>query len=60
MIGLLIAAAVAVGVASSTMPGIWSLGDTKNCETGPAWVFLADGYYAEVKLPDLRHRVVAR
>lgn len=34
------------------LPGIWSLGATKNCETGPAWVFLADGYYAEVKLPD--------
>jgi hypothetical protein len=34
------------------MPGVWSLGETKNCETGPAWVFLADGYYAEVTLPD--------
>lgn len=33
------------------MPGVWSLGETKNCETGPAWVFLADGYYAEVTLP---------
>lgn len=37
---------------TSTMPGIWSLGETKNCTSGPAWVFLADGYYAEVKLPD--------
>lgn len=35
-----------------SLPGIWSLGEAKNCETGPAWVFLADGYYAEVKLPD--------
>ena len=34
------------------MPGVWSLGETENCETGPAWVFLADGYYAEVTLPD--------
>lgn len=34
------------------MPGVWSLGETKNCESGPAWVFLADGYYAEVKLPN--------
>ena len=34
------------------LPGIWSLGETKNCETGPAWVFLADGYYAEMTLPD--------
>lgn len=32
--------------------GIWSLGETKNCSSGPAWVFLADGYYAEVQLPD--------
>ncbi|MBK8273322.1 MAG: hypothetical protein IPK89_10430 [Sphingomonadales bacterium] len=31
---------------------MWSLGEAKNCETGPAWVFLADGYYTEVKLPD--------
>lgn len=34
------------------MPGVWSLGETRNCETGPAWVFLADGYYAEMTLPD--------
>jgi hypothetical protein len=33
------------------MHGVWSLGETKNCATGPAWVFLADGYYAEVTLP---------
>lgn len=32
--------------------GVWSLGETRNCETGPAWAFLADGYYAEVTLPD--------
>lgn len=37
---------------SQALPGVWSLGETKNCDTGPAWVFLADGYYAEVKLPD--------
>lgn len=36
----------------ASMPGVWSIGDTKNCVDGPAWVFLADGYYAEVKLPD--------
>lgn len=34
------------------MPGVWSLCETKDCETGPAWVFLADGYHAEVTLPD--------
>lgn len=36
----------------SAMPGVWSLGETRNCQAGPAWVFLAEGYYAEVKLPD--------
>jgi hypothetical protein len=34
------------------LPGVWSLGETRNCAAGPAWVFLADGYYVEVKLPD--------
>ena len=36
----------------SALPGIWSLGETRDCATGPAWVFLADGYYAEVRLPN--------
>lgn len=36
------------------MFGVWSLGETKNCDSGPARVFLADGYYAEVTLPDSR------
>ena len=34
------------------MPGVWSLGETRNCDAGPAWVFLADGYYVEVTLPN--------
>ncbi len=38
--------------AKNDLAGVWSLGEAKNCETGPAWVFLADGYYTEVKLPD--------
>ncbi len=42
----------AAAAAPGAMPGIWSLGETKNCGAGPAWVFLADGYYAEVTLPD--------
>ena len=50
MVTTLILAAAAA--ATSTMPGIWSLGETRNCVSGPAWVFLADGYYAEVVLPD--------
>ena len=61
MMKLILASALALSATVSTaadmaspayMPGVWSLGDTKNCETGPAWVFLADGYYAEVTLPD--------
>lgn len=61
MITLTLASALAASAAASIvaesaspayMPGVWSLGETKNCEAGPAWVFLADGYYAEVTLPD--------
>lgn len=50
---LIIAAALIATQASaaSDMPGVWSLGETRNCEAGPAWVFLADGFYAEVTLP---------
>ncbi len=54
---ILIAVALGLPVQAATpdaayMPGVWSLGETKNCESGPAWLFLADGYYAEVTLPD--------
>lgn len=42
----------AAAPAPASMPGVWSLGETRNCESGPAWVFLADGYYAEVNLPN--------
>ena len=61
MIRLILASALAATASVSTaadvanpayMPGVWSLGDVKNCDSGPAWVFLADGYYAEVTLPD--------
>jgi hypothetical protein len=45
-------AAAAQQPASASIAGVWSLGETRNCSTGPAWVFLADGYYAEVKLPN--------
>ncbi|WP_374614381.1 hypothetical protein [Sphingorhabdus sp.] len=44
--------AMADGHEQAYMPGVWSLGETKNCESGPAWAFLADGYYAEVTLPN--------
>lgn len=45
-------AAAAQQPASASIAGVWSLGETRNCSIGPAWVFLADGYYAEVKLPN--------
>jgi len=45
-------AATALPPSPAVPPGIWSLGETRNCEAGPAWVFLADGNYVEVALPD--------
>jgi hypothetical protein len=45
------AAPPAAAADAAYMPGVWSLGETRNCDSGPAWVFLADGYYAEVTLP---------
>lgn len=54
-----VAALIASGLSMSasaqeprTIVGVWSLGETHSCETGPAWVFFADGFYAEVQLPD--------
>ena len=32
--------------------GMWSIVGSRNCECGPAWVFLADGCCAGVPLPD--------
>jgi len=63
-LALLVAGALAAPAPAQTfgppyMPGVWSLGETRNCETGPAWVFLADGYYVEVQLPDRDHRLPA-
>lgn len=40
--------------------GLWSLGETRNCESGPAWLFHADGYYVEVTLPDQGPSAVGR
>lgn len=51
VIALVGALAIAPAHAAPELAGVWSLGATKNCETGPAWVFFADGYYAEVTLP---------
>jgi hypothetical protein len=56
-LAIVMVAALSLPVQAATpeptyMPGVWSLGETKNCVTGPAWVFLADGYYAEVTLPN--------
>ncbi len=38
--------------APAPIAGVWSIGETRSCDAGPAWVFFADGYYAEVQLPD--------
>lgn len=38
--------------AAGSLTGVWAIGAERNCETGYAWVFLADGYYVEVQLPD--------
>lgn len=38
-------------LAAAPLAGVWNVGDTRNCTTGNAWVLLADGHYAEVKLP---------
>lgn len=40
--------------------GLWSLGETRNCDSGPAWLFHADGYYVEVTLPDQGPSAVGR
>lgn len=44
----------------SDLSGIWSIGETRNCETGQAWLLMADGYYAEVMLPDGAPRAMGR
>lgn len=33
------------------LTGVWSVGETRACDSGEAWVFTADGYYVEVDLP---------
>ncbi|MES2290095.1 MAG: hypothetical protein V4530_10200 [Pseudomonadota bacterium] len=46
--------AAAAAMTSSSLPGTWSVGETRNCASGPAWVFLADDYYVKVHMPDKR------
>ncbi|MCK0099563.1 MULTISPECIES: hypothetical protein [Erythrobacteraceae] len=51
--GMMVGPALAQNdVTPAPLAGVWSLGETASCESGPAWVFFADGYYAEVQLPD--------
>lgn len=47
---------LAMFLAQATTPpapltGVWSVGETRSCDSGEAWVFTADGYYVEVELP---------
>jgi hypothetical protein len=51
-IAALVAAPLAAQTATPPIAGVWAIGETRNCETGNAWVFHTDGYYAEVTLPD--------
>lgn len=51
-LALMAAAAATANPAPGAIPGIWSIGATRNCASGPAWVFMADGYYVETRLPD--------
>ncbi len=54
--GALILSSVPASAQDQSTPvpiaGVWSLGETRSCDSGPAWVFFADGYCAEVQLPD--------
>jgi hypothetical protein len=43
-----------------SITGLWALGETRNCDSGPAWLFHADGYYVEVTLPDQGPSAVGR
>ena len=56
MAGLLAISIAPVSAMEQTAPaplaGVWSIGETRSCDSGPAWVFFADGFYAEVQLPD--------
>lgn len=53
MTGLaLSASASAENAPAPSIVGVWSVGETSNCESGTAWAFHKDGYYVEVKLPD--------
>ena len=54
LLSLLAAAALTGSITDqpTTIAGVWSVGETQNCQNGPAWVFIADGYYVEVQLPD--------
>lgn len=49
--GALAVPATATAADAPLVPGVWSLGETKNCEAPAASAFLAGGCYAEVMLP---------
>ena len=59
MYAQLVMSLLAIGVAGPSaaqqpgpIAGVWSLSETRTCNSGPAWVFFADGFYAEIQLPD--------
>jgi hypothetical protein len=50
-IPILLAALVAAPASAGSLVGVWSVGEKRACDQGPAWVLFADGQYAEVTLP---------
>ena len=48
---ILLAVLVAGPASAQSLVGVWSVGEKRACEQGPAWVLFADGLYAEVTLP---------
>ncbi|WP_298336107.1 hypothetical protein [uncultured Erythrobacter sp.] len=56
IVGIMTISIAPVSAQEQTTPapiaGVWSIGETRSCDSGPAWVFFADGFYAEVQLPD--------
>lgn len=48
---ILLAVMLTGPASAQSLVGVWSVGEKRACERGPAWVLFADGQYAEVTLP---------
>ena len=47
-----LAAAYPASAQIAPLPGVWVVGEAASFANESAWVFLKEGHYAEVKLPD--------